>query len=898
MFKSRKNNSANDWKADLSRNTVGVDDMTLLSTISESEIKSNLEKRFDKGVIYTNIGHVLISVNPYRNLPIYSDEILKSYIQKNRIEMPPHIFSVAEGAYRHMCTYEENQCIIISGESGAGKTEAAKKILHYITHVSGESNNNIAAIKERVISTNPLLESFGNAKTLRNNNSSRFGKYLEIVFNKGNEPVGAITTNYLLEKSRVVSLGQGERNFHIFYQLCAGATDEMRQAFCIYSANDYVYTVQGNCLNVADIDDQKDFNHTLESMDTIGFSKQEQHDIIRLLAAILWLGNLQFGENVDKTIVTNTDVLDMICYLLQIDSSIMSQSFLYRIMETKVSTRNTVYNIPLNPVQANAIRDTFAKAVYDRLFTWIIRRVNDALINISFDGQSIGILDIYGFEIFQRNSFEQLCINYVNEKLQQIFVDLTLKSEQEEYIRENIQWTNISYFDNKIVCQLIEEKRPPGVFSILNDVVATAHADIDAADRSFAQRLCCISNKHFVPLVNAFKVVHFAGDVIYDIDDMAEKNKDHLSKDLLVLLDSSDDAFLKSLFSDEQRKTSSAADKIKLSANCLVDSLMKTEPSYVRCIKPNEEKSPREYSHKSVLHQIKYLGLVENIRVRRAGYCFRQTFEEFLEHFFLLSRKTSYAGEYIWTGSSKDGCLWILRDLNIDQGQWQIGKSKVFIRHPETLWALERLRQRYWHNMATKIQRCWKNYIRKRQEAATKIQRAFKEWMLIKDVLRFRASSHNIYNNGKARRRFSVASIRRFFGDYIYDVELCRVCGVEPRRVVFTCPVNVVRERFLRSPVFVEMELLLTKSSLILVEKVSEKNGRDRRHLKAVMSVTQISKLLVSPYSDNFLLVKTDSSVCGDFVLECIFKSELCAHLNRLKSGFLNIEVSNRYLYT
>ncbi|KAG8698768.1 class II myosin, partial [Ceratobasidium sp. 394] len=293
--------------------------------------------------------------------------------------------------------------------------------------------------------------------------------------------------------------------------------------------------------------------------------------------------------------------------------------------------------------------------------------------------QVIGVLDIYGFEIFQDNSFEQLCINYVNEKLQQIFIELTLKTEQEEYVREQIKWTPIKYFNNKIVCDLIEERRPPGIFAALNDATATAHADPTAADNSFIQRAAALaSNPHFESRGAQFLVKHYAGDVMYTVAGMTDKNKDALVKDLTDLIASSGNQFLQTLFPDRpdpnsKKRPPSAGDKIKASAGALVENLMRAQPAYIRTIKPNQNRSATEYDTKAILHQIKYLGLQENIRVRRAGFAYRNTFEKMVERFYLLSPATSYAGEYTWTGDARSGCEKILTDVGIAREEWQMG---------------------------------------------------------------------------------------------------------------------------------------------------------------------------------------------------------------------------------
>ncbi|EEP77864.1 myosin-5 [Uncinocarpus reesii 1704] len=754
---------------------IGVSDLTLLSKVSNEAINENLKKRFEHGEIYTYIGHVLVSVNPFRDLGIYTDQVLESYRGKNRLEVPPHVFAVAEAGYYNMKAYKENQCVIISGESGAGKTEAAKRLMQYIANVSGGTDSSIQHTKQMVLATNPLLESFGNAKTLRNNNSSRFGKYLELQFNSVGEPVGATITNYLLEKSRVVGQIKNERNFHIFYQFTKAAPQSYRDAFGIQQPQSYVYTSRSQCLDVAGIDDAADFNDTLEAMKIIGLPQAEQDNIFRTLSAILWLGNMQFEEDDHSNAsITDQSVIDFVAYLLEVDSEGVKKALTQRVVETaRGGRRGSIYEVPLNTVQATAVRDALAKALYFNLFDWIVQRVNASLNARGSITNTIGILDIYGFEIFERNSFEQLCINYVNEKLQQIFIQLTLKTEQEEYAREQIKWTPIKYFDNKALRHLIEDKRPPGVFAALNDACATAHADSAAADQTFVGRLNFLSqNPNFESRQGQFIVKHYAGDVAYAVEGMTDKNKDQLLKDLLNLVNSSSNSFLHTLFpnqvnQDDKRRPPTAGDKIKASANDLVTTLAKAQPSYIRTIKPNDNKSPSEYNVANVVHQIKYLGLQENVRIRRAGFAYRQTFEKFVERFYLLSPKTSYAGEYTWSGDAQSGARQILKDTSIPPEEYQMGVTKAFIKTPETLFALEHMRDRYWHNMATRIQRAWRNYLRYRTECAIRIQRFWRRVTGGLQYIKLRDQGHKVLGGRKERRRYSLVGSRRFLGDYL-----------------------------------------------------------------------------------------------------------------------------------
>ncbi|EON64246.1 PLK protein kinase [Coniosporium apollinis CBS 100218] len=891
---------------------VGVSDLTLISKISNEAINDNLKKRFENAEIYTYIGHVLVSVNPFRDLGIYTEQVLNSYKGKNRLEMPPHVFAIAESSYYNMNAYKENQCIIISGESGAGKTEAAKRIMQYIASVSGGSNSSIQEIKDMVLATNPLLESFGNAKTLRNNNSSRFGKYLEIQFNAQGEPVGANINNYLLEKSRVVGQITNERSFHIFYQFTKAASSTYREIFGVQQPQSYLYTSRSKCYDVNGIDDHADFKETLNAMNIIGLAQSEQDNIFRMLAAVLWLGNITFTEDDQgNAAIMDQSIVDFVAYLLEVDSAHVNKALTQRVMETsRGGRRGSVYDVPLNPAQATSVRDALSKAIYNNMFDWIVERVNASLKARGVLAQSIGILDIYGFEIFERNSFEQLCINYVNEKLQQIFIQLTLKTEQEEYQREQITWTPIKYFDNKVVCELIEEKRPPGVFAALNDACATAHANPAAADQTFVQRLNALSsNPHFQPRQGQFIIRHYAGDVSYEVQGMTDKNKDQLLKDLLNLVGQSSNQFVQTLFPDQvdqdnRRRPPTAGDKIKASANDLVATLMKASPSYIRTIKPNENKSPSEYNEPNVLHQIKYLGLQENVRIRRAGFAYRQTFEKFVERFFLLSPKTSYAGEYTWTGDYKTGTKQILKDTSIPAEEYQMGVTKAFIKTPETLFALETMRDRYWHNMAIRIQRAWRNYLRYRTECAIRIQRW---WRRLKGGLEFiqlRDYGHQVLAGRKERRRFSLLGYRRFLGDYLGlnnrggPGEMIRssinLGGNEP--VLFSCRSELLVSKLGRSSKPEPRMLVLTGRNVYIVKQALV-NRQLSIQAERTIALGAIRFVSCSTLKDDWFSIGAGSPQEPDPLINCIFKTEFFTHLKKVTRGSLDLRIGNTIEY-
>ncbi|EJT80832.1 myosin-1 [Gaeumannomyces tritici R3-111a-1] len=886
---------------------IGVSDLTLLSKVSNEAINENLKKRFEGREIYTYIGHVLVSVNPFRDLGIYTDQVLDSYKGKNRLEMPPHVFAIAESAYYNMKAYKDNQCVIISGESGAGKTEAAKRIMQYIANVSGGEGGDIQQIKDMVLATNPLLESFGNAKTLRNNNSSRFGKYLQIHFNDLGEPVGADITNYLLEKTRVVGQITNERNFHIFYQFTKGASDNYRQIFGIQKPETYLYTSRSKCLDVDGIDDLAEFQDTLNAMKVIGLSQEEQDNVFRILAAILWTGNLVFREGDDGyATVSDQSVVDFLAYLMEVDSQQLINAITIRILTPR---DGEVIKSPANVSQATATRDALAKALYNNLFDWIVERVNQSLKARQQTTNTIGILDIYGFEIFEKNSFEQLCINYVNEKLQQIFIQLTLKTEQEEYAKEQIKWTPIKYFDNKVVCELIENIRPPGILSAMKDATKTAHADPAACDRTFMQSVNGMSHPHLTPRQGSFIIKHYAGDVAYTVDGITDKNKDQLLKGLLGLFQYSQNHFVHTLFpnevdQDNRKLPPTAGDRIRTSANALVETLMKCQPSYIRTIKPNENKSPTEYNVPNVLHQIKYLGLQENVRIRRAGFAYRQSFEKFVDRFFLLSPATSYAGEYTWQGSYEAAVKQILKDTSIPQEEWQMGVTKAFIKSPETLFALEHMRDRYWHNMATRIQRMWRAYLAYRAESATRIQRFWRKKRTGAEYLQLRDQGHSVLQGRKERRRYSLLGSRRFLGDYL-GINASTGPGSHIRtsmglgsneKAVFSCRGEILEAKFGRSSKPSPRMLIVTNSKFYVIAQMLT-GGQVQISTEKAIPLGAIRFVGASTCRDDWFSLGIGSPQEADPLLNCVFKTELFTHMQKVMPGGFNLKIAESIEY-
>uniref|UniRef100_A0A3Q4MZN1 Myosin Ic, paralog a n=1 Tax=Neolamprologus brichardi TaxID=32507 RepID=A0A3Q4MZN1_NEOBR len=657
------------------RDRVGVQDFVLLENYnSEAAFIENLRRRFRENLIYTYIGSVLVSMNPYKELEIYSKQQMDRYRGVSFYEISPHIYALSDNTYRAMRTERKDQCILISGESGAGKTEASKKILLYYA-VTCPTNDRMAALGDRLLQSNPVLEAFGNAKTLRNDNSSRFGKYMDVQFDFRGAPVGGHILNYLLEKSRVVHQNHGERNFHIFYQLLDGGEDDQLNTLNLErNPQNYRYLVKGNCPRVSSISDKNNWKVVMKALPVIGFTEEE-------VFAINNISNL--------------------ARLLGVDGSALREALTHK----KLTAKGEEMITPLNFEQAEAARDALAKAVYGRTFTWLVEKINQSLalkdeIYHSSKGSSvIGLLDIYGFEVLQHNSFEQFCINYCNEKLQQLFIELTLRSEQEEYETEGIAWETVQYFDNKIICDLIEEKHK-GIISILDEECLRPG---ETCDVSFLEKLedTVGGHPHFVThkLANGktrrvmsreeFRLLHYAGEVNYNVNGFLDKNNDLLNRNLKEVMCQSDNQILSHCFRREevidQKRPEMAATQFKNSLMKLTEILRSKEPSYVRCIKPNDAKQPGRFDEVLVRHQVKYLGLMENLRVRRAGFAYRRRFEAFLQRYKPLCPETWPN----WHGRLADGVLTLVKHLGYKDEEYKLGRSKIFIRFPKTLFNTE-----------------------------------------------------------------------------------------------------------------------------------------------------------------------------------------------------------------
>ncbi|XP_053308553.1 myosin-10-like isoform X2 [Spea bombifrons] len=692
-----------------------VEDMAELTCLNEASVLHNLKDRYYSGLIYTYSGLFCVVINPYKNLPIYTEQIVEMYRGKKRHEMPPHIYAISETAYRSMLQDREDQSILCTGESGAGKTENTKKVIQYLAHVASShkgrkehtmQNSSIVSygeLEHQLLQANPILEAFGNAKTVKNDNSSRFGKFIRINFDVAGYIVGANIETYLLEKSRAIRQAKDERTFHIFYQLVAGAGEHLKTDLLLEAFSQYRFLSNGN-ITIPGQQDKEILQETLESMKIMGISHEEIMSMLKMVSAVLQFGNIVFRKerNTDQASMPDNTAAQKLCHLLGLNVT----EFMRAILMPRIKVGRDYVQKAQTKEQADFAVEALAKALYERLFRWLVHRINRALDRTKRQGASfIGILDIAGFEIFELNSFEQLCINYTNEKLQQLFNHTMFILEQEEYQREGIEWNFIDFgLDLQPCIDLIERPaNPPGVLSLLDEECWFPKA----TDKSFVEKIIQELGTH--PKFQKprqlrdkadLSIIHYAGKVDYKADEWLMKNMDPLNDNVATLLHQSTDKFTAELWKDVDRivgldqvsgmsemsfgssyKTKkgmfrTVGQLYKESLSKLMSTLRNTNPNFVRCIIPNHDKKAAKLEPHLVLDQLRCNGVLEGIRICRQGFPNRIIFQEFRQRYEILTPNAIPKGFM----DGKQASAIMIKALELDPNLYRIGQSKIFFR--------------------------------------------------------------------------------------------------------------------------------------------------------------------------------------------------------------------------
>ncbi|XP_012681221.1 myosin-9 isoform X1 [Clupea harengus] len=687
-----------------------VEDMAELTCLNEASVLHNLKERYYSGLIYTYSGLFCVVINPYKNLPIYSEEIVEMYKGKKRHEMPPHIYAITDTAYRSMMQDREDQSILCTGESGAGKTENTKKVIQYLAHVASshktkkDQNSSVLShgeLEKQLLQANPILEAFGNAKTVKNDNSSRFGKFIRINFDVNGYIVGANIETYLLEKSRAIRQAKDERTFHIFYYMLTGSGDKLRTELCLEGYNNYRFLSNGN-VTIPGQQDKDIFTETMEAMRIMGFPEEEQIGLLKVISSVLQLGNMSFKKerHNDQASMPDNTAAQKVCHLMGMNVT----DFTRAILSPRIKVGRDYVQKAQTQEQAEFAVEALAKATYERMFRWLVMRLNKALDKTKRQGASfIGILDIAGFEIFDLNSFEQLCINYTNEKLQQLFNHTMFILEQEEYQREGIEWSFIDFgLDLQPCIDLIEKPAsPPGILALLDEECWFPKA----TDKSFVEKVLQEQGTHpkfFKPKKLKdeadFSIIHYAGKVDYKADEWLMKNMDPLNDNVASLLNQSTDKFVSELWKDVDHIV--GLDKVagmselpgafktrkgmfrtvgqlyKEQLSKLMATLRNTNPNFVRCIIPNHEKKAGKLDPHLVLEQLRCNGVLEGIRICRQGFPNRIVFQEFRQRYEILTPNSIPKGFM----DGKQACLIMIKALELDPNLFRIGQSKVFFR--------------------------------------------------------------------------------------------------------------------------------------------------------------------------------------------------------------------------
>ncbi|XP_037131844.1 myosin-7 isoform X2 [Syngnathus acus] len=681
-----------------------IEDMAMFTFLHEPAVLFNLKERYAAWMIYTYSGLFCVTVNPYKWLPVYNQEVVVAYRGKKRSEAPPHIFSISDNAYQYMLTDRENQSILITGESGAGKTVNTKRVIQYFASIAAGSgkketgSEKKGTLEDQIIQANPALEAFGNAKTIRNDNSSRFGKFIRIHFAASGKLASADIETYLLEKSRVTFQLKAERDYHIFYQILSQKKPELLEMMLITNnPYDYAFISQGET-TVASINDADELMATDDAFDVLGFTQEEKNGIYKLTGAIMHYGNMRFKnkQREEQAEADGTEDADKVAYLMGLNSADLIKGLCH----PRVKVGNEWVTKGQNDKQVSYAVGALAKSVYEKMFLWMVIRINQSLDTKQPRQYFIGVLDIAGFEIFDFNTFEQLCINFTNEKLQQFFNHHMFVLEQEEYKKEGIEWTFIDFgMDLQACIDLIE--KPMGIMSILEEECMFPKAsDATFKAKLYDNHLGKSSNFQKPRIVKGkpeahFALMHYAGTVDYNINNWLVKNKDPLNETVVGLFQKSNLKLLSLLFANYAGSDSTAdggkakGSKKKGSSfqtvsalhrenlNKLMTNLRSTHPHFVRCIIPNETKTPGAMENPLVMHQLRCNGVLEGIRICRKGFPNRILYGDFKQRYRILNPAAIPEGQFI---DSKKGAEKLLGSLDIDHNQYKFGHTKVFFK--------------------------------------------------------------------------------------------------------------------------------------------------------------------------------------------------------------------------
>ncbi|XP_033304148.1 myosin heavy chain, muscle isoform X23 [Bombus bifarius] len=682
-----------------------AEDMSNLTYLNDASVLHNLKQRYYAKLIYTYSGLFCVAINPYKRFPVYTHRCAKLYRGKRRNEVPPHIFAISDGAYVNMLTNSENQSMLITGESGAGKTENTKKVIAYFATVGAstkkadDTSQKKGSLEDQVVQTNPVLEAFGNAKTVRNDNSSRFGKFIRIHFGPTGKLAGADIETYLLEKARVISQQALERSYHIFYQMMSGSVPGLKEMCCLSNdIHEYYFVSQGKT-TIPNVDDGEECTLTDQAFDVLGFTQEEKNDIYKITAAVMHMGGMKFKQRgrEEQAEADGTEEGERVAKLLGCDCADLYKNLL----KPRIKVGNEFVTQGRNKDQVAYSVGAMSKAMFDRLFKWLVKKCNETLDTQQKRQHFIGVLDIAGFEIFDFNSFEQLCINFTNEKLQQFFNHHMFVLEQEEYTKEGIQWEFIDFGMDLLACiELIE--KPMGILSILEEESMFPKA----TDKTFEEKL---NNNHLGKSPNFLKpkppkpgqqaahfaIGHYAGNVPYNITGWLEKNKDPLNDTVVDQFKKSSNKLLIEIFADHPGQSgdagggggakggrgkkgggfSTVSSSYREQLNNLMTTLRATQPHFVRCIIPNEMKQPGVIDSHLVMHQLTCNGVLEGIRICRKGFPNRMVYPD-----FKLRYKILCANAIKEPCDPQKATQLILDAINLEPELYRMGLTKVFFR--------------------------------------------------------------------------------------------------------------------------------------------------------------------------------------------------------------------------